>query len=389
MNPLEEHALNLIKKARQNKRIRQTLAIALVCILLLLAGKFILELIPRHYVLSITGGSVLSQRHFLIKLLQDEVKEEHISLKIVKTGGSLEALEMVDEGQIDLALVQGGLEAKFPNVMHVATLSPELIHFLVKPGINNLKDLRGSVINMGEPEEGTRILARQILAHSNLVENVDYAEKNFSDEELIGMHAESLPDVVVEVSYAPSDLADFLVKKRGYHLLEMSFPPSLAKRLGWVSDAKILGYMYSIMPPVPPMDIQVVGVNLHLVANKNVDPKAVAALLKTLYGHRIGSRFGNPIVEANILIPSGYQVSKGTELYLASKQPLITSQMIDQIKGIFGLIMTLLSIALIVFKWFKEPGEGDEDDDVDSKRSKTLGIGDHMSDLSSNMSKLE
>jgi hypothetical protein len=162
-------------------------------------------------------------------------------------------------------------------------------------------------------------------------------------------------------------------------------------RMGWVSDAKILAYMYRISPPVPATDIRVVGVNLNLLANKNVDPRAVSKLLNVLYSPQVSSRFGFPISEDKMLIPSGFPISDGTSMYIASKQPLITSQMIDQIKGVFGLIMTLLSIALVVFKWFKEPNdEDDKDEDGKPKAGgRSSDLGDRMSDLSSHMSKLE
>ena len=372
MNPLQKHALLLLEKTRRHDVARNVLAASLIIILLAIAGKFIFELIPRHYVLSISGGSILSQRHYLIKLLQDEGEQNHLALKIVRTEGSYDALEAIDDGKIDLALVQGGIETKFPNVTHVATISPELIHFLVRPGINEIKDFKGAVINMGERGEGTRMLAHQILSYSNLNPDTDYAETNYSDEELIGVRSEKLPDVIIEVSYAPSDLADYLVKKQGYHLVEMSFPPSLAKRLGWVADAQILGYMYSIVPPVPPKDIQVVGVNLHLVANKNVDPRAIAALLTTLYSARVQNRFGVPILEADLLKPSGYPISKGTELYLARKQPIVTEGTIDKLKTIFGLIMTLASILAIIWKWFKAPSNEEFNYDADEEQSDIL-----------------
>jgi len=161
-------------------------------------------------------------------------------------------------------------------------------------------------------------------------------------------------------------------------------------RMGWVADTKILAYMYQISPPVPATDIRVVGVNLNLLANKNVDPRAIAALLPVLYSPHISSRFSFPISEDNILTPSGFPISDGTELYISSKQPFMTAQFIDHIKVIFGLVMSLLSVALVVFKWFKAPKDdedepkkkGDDDDDAPS-------IADQLNNITSNISRLE
>ena len=347
---LKQQVVTQLEKARRHEKGRRILAMVLIALLLLISAKLIFNLIPKNYILSVTSGSVLSERHFLVKLLQDAVAEIFLSLTVSKTAGSLDALELVNSGKVDLALVPGGLVNSFPNVRHVATLPPEFIHFLVKPSIKNLEDLRGKVINMGERRETTRILARQILSHLDFVADSDYVETNFSSEELIGMRAENLPDVIIEVSYAPSILVDFFVKKHDYHILAMPFPTALAKRLTWLTNVTLSEYMYSIIPPVPSKDMPVAGVNLHLVANANVEPEAIAELLKVLYGPQINSRFSQKLVEEDLLVPSGYPVSAGTMLYLDNKQPMLTAEFTDKLSTMFQLLMSLCSILVLIWK---------------------------------------
>ena len=358
---LKQQVVTHLEKARRNEKGRRILGIALIALLLLISAKLIFNLIPQNYILSVTSGSVLSERHFLITLLQDEVAENFLSLKVTKTAGSLDALELVNSGKLDLALVPGGLIHSFPNVRHVATLPPEFIHFLVKPNIKNLEDLKGKVINMGERRESTRILARQILSHLDFVADSDYVETNFSNEELIGMRSDILPDVIVEVSYAPSVLVDFFVKRHDYHVLAMPFPAALAKRLSWITNVTLSEYTYSIIPPVPSKDMPLAGINLHLVANANAEPKAIAELLKALYGPQINSRFSQKLVEEDLLIPSGYPVSAGTMLYLDSKKPTFTPELTDKLSTMFQLLMSLCSILVLIWKWFRSDQEQEFD----------------------------
>ena len=358
---LKQQVVTHLEKARRNEKGRRILGIALIALLLLISAKLIFNLIPQNYILSVTSGSVLSERHFLITLLQDEVAENFLSLKVTKTAGSLDALELVNSGKLDLALVPGGLIHSFPNVRHVATLPPEFIHFLVKPNIKNLEDLKGKVINMGERRESTRILARQILSHLDFVADSDYVETNFSNEELIGMRSDILPDVIVEVSYAPSVLVDFFVKRHDYHVLAMPFPAALAKRLSWITNVTLSEYTYSIIPPVPSKDMPLAGINLHLVANANAEPKAIAELLKALYGPQINSRFSQKLVKEDLLIPSGYPVSAGTMLYLDSKKPTFTPELTDKLSTMFQLLMSLCSILVLIWKWFRSDQEQEFD----------------------------
>ncbi len=372
MADLKTHVVTHLEKARRHEKGRRILAIALITLLLLISGKLIFNLIPRNYVLSITAGSLLSERHFLAKILQDEAAEHFLSLRIAKSTGSLDALDLVNSGKIDLAFITGGVANTFPNVRHVATLPPEFIHFLVKPHITNLDELKSKVINVGERGENSRNLAHQILSQLHLAANLDYAETNFSDEELIGMRFEKLPDAIVEVSYAPSVLVDYFVKKHNYRVLEMAFPASLAKRLSWITDVTLGGFMYSIVPPVPPNNIPLAGVHLHLVANSKVEPKAIVELLKILYGPQIKNRFSLKLDEDDMLIPSGYPISEGSINYLESKTPIFTTEFTDKIKTMFELLLSLGSIFLLIWKWFKSDNE--EEFEYDTKAIEKLAV---------------
>ena len=93
MNDIEQYLAELLARLQRNKRLRMTLAWILILVLLGLAGKFAYELMPRKHSLTITGGSLLSQRHFLARVLEEEAYDRGVSLKIVPVSGSLDALE--------------------------------------------------------------------------------------------------------------------------------------------------------------------------------------------------------------------------------------------------------------------------------------------------------
>ena len=358
MYTAEEYLHRSLNWLRSKHYIRKGLALIVIAILVAIAGKFAYDLYPREFTLTISGGGMLTKSHLLTKILEEEGSKHRLSLKIIPTAGSIEALEALNTNNLDLAFIQSGINVSgYPNVRYVASVEPELIQFLVKPNIKHIADIRGKTVNLGKKNEGVSIISNQILHFSGFVPQVDFTETDYSDEELLSMKPELLPDVIVQVAYAPSPVVDFLVQKRNYHLLEMSFPPSLATRLGWVADAKILSHMYRILPPVPETDIRVVGVNLNLLANKDVDPRAIVKFLKILYSPFTAARFGVPIPQDRILTSSGFPLSAGTEAYLESKTPFLTNVLIERIKSIFGLIMSLASIVLVVVRWFRAPEE--------------------------------
>ncbi|TAK99506.1 MAG: hypothetical protein EPO08_16275 [Rhodospirillaceae bacterium] len=366
----EAHKLleGILERLQKNAKVRTGLAVCAVLGLLGIAGSFLYDFLPQQYALSITGGDILSSRHFIARVLQQEAANNGVALRLYPMSGSQEALMALNEGKLDLAFIQGGLENKYPNVRHVAYIAPEQLQLLVRPEIKDISGLRSKLVNLGSRLGGTRIVAKEVLQFSGLNDGVEYVETNFSTEELLHMRDDKLPDAVMVTAIAPTDIAEYLVKERGYNLLEIPFPASLALRYGWVADAKILAYTYNVTPPVPGRDIRTIGVNMDLVANKDVEPRAIFRVLESLYSPALAVRTNVKIDENQLTTPSGYPLSEGSQLFLARKNPLLSSATLDKIKALVGLSLSMLSTALVAFRWFRgeayEPPKPPADDPV-------------------------
>jgi len=347
---LLQRALDFLQ---QNRRIRLALGALLVLGMLAVAGRSALRLVPRHYSLTITGGDIVSNRHFLARILQKEAPKVGLTLVVEPVSSGLDMLERVSQGKIDLAFVQGGLERTFPNVEHVATVMPELVHLLVKPGIHGMDDLRGRSINMGVKNDASRFAALTLLRFAGYAENIDYVESSFTAEQLLGLPLRKMPDAILTVSSVPSYMVEILVRKHHYQVMEIPFPESLALRHGWAANGTILAYTYDLSPAVPEKNIQTVAVNLHLVASAKADPAAVAKLLEVMYSPSVSSQLPQPIDERRMLVTSGYPISEGTNQYLRRNDSLITMELWNKAQGIFGLIMSFAGMALVVIKWFR------------------------------------
>ncbi len=345
-------------------RMRGTLALLVLTVLLGVVAWSAYQLMPRHYTLRITGGAMTSNRHFLAKGLQREAATNGVTLELRPTAGSEEALALVASGQLDLAFIQGGLDLPNPDVVHVATVSPELLHLLARPDITDLSSLRGKRVNLGSKKGGTRYITKQLLSYAGLREDIDYVESNLSTEELLSLRTERLPEVLAITSFAPSDVVEYLVERHGYTMLEVPFPAAFAQRYDWATDSRVLAYTYQVAPAVPPRDIRTIGVNLRLVANRKVDRRAIVKVLESLYSARLGARLKLHLDENNILASASYPPAEGTRLFMERNRPLFSGGMLDKFKAGLGLVVSLVSSVLVVFKWFK-PAEPSADAPTD------------------------
>lgn len=355
MSQSESHALlyRFLDFLQRDRRVRFALGAIFVLALLLLAGHSVYRLIPRHVVLSITGGDIVSNRHYLARILQTEAAKQNLTLIVRPVSSGPDVLDRVSQGELDMAFVQGGIERTFPNVEHVATVMPEMVHLLVKPGIEGMADLKGRSVNMGVKNSASRSIALTLLSFAGYTENIDFVETNFTAEQLLGLPLRKMPDTIISVSSVPSYLVEILVRKHQYQVMEIPFPESLALRHGWAANGTILSYTYALAPPVPAKDTQTVAVNMLLVANAKTDPAAISRLLEVMYSPSVANRLLTPLEESRMTVASGYPISAGTTYYLHRNDSIFTVALWSKLQGIFGLVMSLGGALLVAVKWFR------------------------------------
>lgn len=329
------------------------LAIALLVVLAGVAAWSLLQLAPHRYALTISGTDITSNRHFFARALQEAAAGHGVDLTLHPAEGSQEALALVAAHRLDLAFIQGGLALPGADVVQVATVTSELLHFLVRPGIDSFDGLRGRRVNLNTRKGGTRLVAHQILAFAGLREGIDYVESNIPTEDLLTQRGDRLPDAIVLTAFAPSEIVDYLVREQGYQVLDVPFAQAFALRHPWAAAADIGAFTYSAAPPVPARTVQTVGVKLSLVANRHVDAQAVVKVLETLYGPGLEARLQMHLDETQILSARAYPPSDGTRRFIDRNKPLFARDLFDKLKGAIGLLLSVYSALLVVFKWFR------------------------------------
>jgi TRAP-type uncharacterized transport system substrate-binding protein len=343
----------ILDSIQGNKRIRRALGALLFVLLLALVLYFISGLLPQKYTLTVSGGPLLSNRHHLMRILQREAGKYGLTLNIVPYSGSMEILEAVSDGDLDLAVIQGGLDRLSPNVAHVAALPSEAVHLLVKEPIDSIEQLRGKSVNLGSTGGGTRLVVRDILSFFGLNAGQDYVEKNNTDEQLYDLSPDQLPDAIAVISYVPSYLADYLINQRGYTLSDIPLSGSLGWRYSWAESSQIQDSTYSATKAVPSADLETVGVSPEIICNEFVDPGAIKKFLEVLYNSTVESMIRQPVQEEDGNSGSLYPLSAGTEAYMRRNDPIFSMDALDDIRNVFGSIMAGLSTLLVVFRWFK------------------------------------
>ena len=335
--------------------------------------------LKRHR-LTLTAGSPLGVRHQIAGRLAAEARGSRIGMTLVPTAGSDEAIDRVEAGAIDLALVQGGMRQRGrSHVRQVATLYVEPMHLLVKGPLRDavthgLAGLKGKVVNLGEVGSGTHALALDVLAFAGLRPGPggtggDYVAATLSYAELEATtRTEILPDAIFLVSTLPSRVARHLVDRHGYRLVPLPFAEALAlDGLLWgdgasardrvdrlhVEEAAIPAFTYGINPGEPAERVRTLGTRLLMVANERVDPGAIGPLIDAVYGSRFAQYARPPLAPALLELPMEFPPHRGTVAYLERTKPLIAGDMIDLLEKELSIAAVALGGAFCLLQWAK------------------------------------
>ena len=132
------------------------------------------------------SGAYYSVGEALDKVLKSKYPD--VTIKVIETEGSVDNIQMLKEGKVDMALVQSDIAhyAKYGEAMYVgpnnrvsniqgmATLFPEIVQFIVRRDsfISKLSDLAGKKLAVGGKNSGTRYNVEQILGEEGILNQV-------------------------------------------------------------------------------------------------------------------------------------------------------------------------------------------------------------------------
>ena len=212
------------------------------------------------------------------------------------TGGSVENLNRLREGQIDLGFslaisvyeaFHGGEDygGAFSSLRILAPLYPNVVHILVPRGsvAASLADLRGGRISVGAAGSGTEEVARQLLAvHGMTYEDVDARFLTFA-ESSSSLRDGAIDAAIFSVGYPAAAVLE-ATTTGGARLLPMEGErvEELLERYPYYTRGSIPAGAYAGMEE----EVSTVAMMNWIVARENLDSDVVTSLLDILQHER-------------------------------------------------------------------------------------------------------
>ncbi|MBC7806388.1 MAG: hypothetical protein H7145_09575 [Akkermansiaceae bacterium] len=316
---------------------------------------------PQTYPLRMTAGDKLGRRHDIAQVLARDVRRRGVRVSFTETSGSSEALEMISEGKLDCALIQGGIGTQ-PHVRQVASITQEPLHLLVKRELGTavnargLLALRGKRVNLSTRGSGTRRIATIALGFADLHAGRDFEDEDISYKELESRAYIHLPDALFTVSLIPSPVVERLVHRHGYVLVSIPFARALSLRQPTLHEVTIPAFAYGVTPaPTPPTQITTIGTQLLLVARDSVPDEAVKRLLEGTFAGDFARDATLPgLTEAGSLSSPEMPIHLGAIAYRDRNEPVVTSDLVQGLEDGKSFVISILVAIYFVYRWWRQ-----------------------------------
>ena len=270
-----------------------------------------------------------------------------ISIQVLATKGSVENQQLLEQGNVDLALIQSDTPIK-PSTRAIAFLFPEVFHLIAtrESGINQVKDLRGKRIALMPKGSRSHDIFWELASHYGLDEN---------DFDAISL---SLPQANNALSTGKVDALFLVTALRNQGLVDLLQNPqinlvpiyqgdALRLLLPALEASKISKGTYNGAIPIPTEDLPTVAVRAVLVANADLDTNLVYEITRILFEARndLAKLYPKAVMipMPNSLEQGSFMFHSGAKTYYEQDKPNFFVEYAEPIGLFISVTMLLIS----------------------------------------------
>lgn len=220
--------------------------------------------------------------HVYAERYQRLLAEQGVEVELVDTAGSIDNLRLLDEGFIDIALVQGGLtgssEAK--KLRSLGGLFEEPFWVFLRNGVpaGDFGDLRTLRLSIGPDGSGTRALAASLQT----TYGGDWpkaARMSLPTADAVAALRAGEIDAAAFAASPDAPYVQDLLRAEGTHLLAFERAEAIARRDDGLSSVVLLRGIADIGADIPARDVPLVAAVSQLVVREDIHPAIEAVLL--------------------------------------------------------------------------------------------------------------
>ncbi len=305
--------------------------------------------------LTLRAGTSQGHRYDLALILKDEAARHGMVLDLAPSRGSLEDVDQVAAGTIDLALIGGEVGSIESSVREVATLVDEPLHLFATQEVleSGMVGLKGERVALGATSTGTHHLAMKVVSFLGMQPERDFTALDINADQISQMPAAERPAGVFVLSPLPWKLGAQLVGL-GYRLLEIPYANAMSLHDRQISDIVIPSFSYSAVPPVPEAPLHTIATPMVMIANEHVSAAAVERLMEITYSSNFTRRANLPALDPRkVLKLPDFRLHPGTISYLHRDEPLLNGETISDLENLRSFMVSAALSIFLIWRWYR------------------------------------
>ena len=232
-------------------------------------------------------SGVIAQR--LNETLKDKMK-----INVVSTGASKVNVQMIDDGDADIAIVQNDVMSYAYNATDmfsgsqpitsfsaIASCYPESVQIVANKAITSIEELKGKKVSVGDAGSGTEFNAKQILEAYGMDINSDIIKSNQSFADSCDALKNGTIDAAFVTAGHPTVAVTELSSNFNFNILpvDQEHTNQLISKYGFYAPVTIEKNSYSVLTS----NVNTVAVMATYIASNDLDEETVYEFTKGLF----------------------------------------------------------------------------------------------------------
>ncbi|MED5618662.1 TAXI family TRAP transporter solute-binding subunit [Ideonella sp. BN130291] len=263
---------------------------ALLALALLVVAYLVLDPSPPRHVVLATGVDQGAYAEFG-KRYAARLAQHHIRVELRATQGAAENLQLLREGKVDLAFVQGGAdrdrgpdENPDANLRSLGSMFYEPVwlfyreesaqRLLKAQELRSLSQLPGWRVNIGAPGSGVPNLMQRLI-EANRIEPATLTLQQQPQTPAVVDLLEGRIDALVFASAPESLMVQMLLQTPGIRLFDFAQAEAYARRFPFLTPVNLPRGVVDLAGDLPRQDVHLVAPTATLVARESLHPALV------------------------------------------------------------------------------------------------------------------
>jgi len=210
---------------------------------------------------------------------------DDIILEVVPTAGSVENFSLLKNGQVSLALVQGGSatpddEQRLQSLGSLF-LEPVWIFVQTRQPIKRFLDLKGKRLAVGATGSGTYLLSTQLLSAAGITESNTRLVRGDSSQAAAALSQGTI-DAAFFVASPAAPLIRSLLEDPNLQLLDFDRAAAFCRLFPFLAPVTLAEGVLNLERNVPSHNTTLVAVSANLAAHDDLHASLIPALLDTV-----------------------------------------------------------------------------------------------------------